>query len=212
MTRPWLQPIPESAHIAAATTAAIPMIVTERLQLRAPRLSDWEILEPIWTTERARFVGGPFSPEDAWLDFCQAIVGWLLRGTAGWTVTDSQTDAVLGLVGLFFDYGDSELELGWLITAEAEGRGVATEAARAVRDYAFDTLQMPSLVSLIAVGNDASVRVAEKLGSRMDPNEIFTDGDGDQAMIYRYKPDDRGGNEAPEAARRNSDKSKGGTR
>jgi len=44
-----------------------------------------------------------------------------------------------------------------------EGRGYATEAALALRDWAF------SLVSYIAPGNAASVAVAERLGARLDP-------------------------------------------
>jgi len=50
-----------------------------------------------------------------------------------------------------------------------EGRGYATEAALALRDWAFSTLKLPSLVSYIAPGNAASVAVAERLGARLDP-------------------------------------------
>ena len=45
-------------------------------------------------------------------------------------------------------------------------QGYATEAAIAVRDYAFEQLQMPRLISLIRVGNHSSQRVAEKVGLR----------------------------------------------
>jgi ribosomal-protein-alanine N-acetyltransferase len=45
-------------------------------------------------------------------------------------------------------------------------QGYATEAATAVRDYAFQTLRLPQLISLIRVGNEASKRVAEKVGMR----------------------------------------------
>ena len=43
-------------------------------------------------------------------------------------------------------------------------QGYATEAACAVRDYAFTTLRLPRLVSLVRPGNRASARVAEKVG------------------------------------------------
>jgi len=46
-------------------------------------------------------------------------------------------------------------------------QGLATEAAAAVRDYAFQVLQLPRLVSLIRPGNKASQRVAEKMGMRL---------------------------------------------
>jgi [ribosomal protein S5]-alanine N-acetyltransferase len=55
-------------------------------------------------------------------------------------------------------------ELGYDFRSDFWNRGYATEAARAVRDYAFDILQLPQLISLIRVGNLASQRVAEKVG------------------------------------------------
>jgi RimJ/RimL family protein N-acetyltransferase len=55
-------------------------------------------------------------------------------------------------------------ELGYDFRSDYWHRGYATEAALAVRDYAFDVLQLPQLISLIRAGNLASKRVAEKLG------------------------------------------------
>ncbi len=43
---------------------------------------------------------------------------------------------------------------------------MATEAATAVRDYALQALRLPRLISLIRQGNEASRRVAEKIGMR----------------------------------------------
>jgi [ribosomal protein S5]-alanine N-acetyltransferase len=55
-------------------------------------------------------------------------------------------------------------ELGYDFRSEFWNQGYATEAACAVRDYAFDVLHLPQLISLIRVGNLASRRVAEKVG------------------------------------------------
>ncbi len=60
--------------------------------------------------------------------------------------------------------GESEVELGYDLRSDHWGRGLATEAAAAVRDYAFGVLELPGLVSLIRRGNVASRRVAEKIG------------------------------------------------
>jgi len=60
--------------------------------------------------------------------------------------------------------GAGEVELGYDIRSEYWNRGLATEAATAVRNYAFQRLEQPRLVSLIRLGNGASVRVAEKIG------------------------------------------------
>jgi RimJ/RimL family protein N-acetyltransferase len=63
--------------------------------------------------------------------------------------------------------GETAAELGYDFRSDYWGRGLATEAATAVRDYAFGTLRLPRLVSLIRQGNDASRRVAEKIGLRL---------------------------------------------
>jgi len=63
-------------------------------------------------------------------------------------------------------------ELGYDYRSDYWNQGFATEAACAVRDYAFDILQLPQLISLIRVGNLASKRVAEKVGMTLD--EEFT--------------------------------------
>jgi RimJ/RimL family protein N-acetyltransferase len=57
-------------------------------------------------------------------------------------------------------------ELGYDFRSDYWNQGYATEAACAVRDYAFTNLRLPRLVSLIQLGNPASERVAEKTGLR----------------------------------------------
>jgi RimJ/RimL family protein N-acetyltransferase len=60
--------------------------------------------------------------------------------------------------------GERFAELGYDFRSDYWNQGYATEAACAVRDYAFTILRLPRLVSLIRVGNPASERVAEKTG------------------------------------------------
>jgi len=68
--------------------------------------------------------------------------------------------------------GRQVAELGYDFRSAFWNQGYATEAACAVRDYAFDVLHLPQLISLIRVGNFASRRVAEKVG--MTLAEEFT--------------------------------------
>jgi RimJ/RimL family protein N-acetyltransferase len=60
--------------------------------------------------------------------------------------------------------GISEVELGYDFRSDYWGKGFATEAAGAVRDFAFSRLGLNRLVSLIRPSNAASRRVAEKVG------------------------------------------------
>jgi RimJ/RimL family protein N-acetyltransferase len=55
-------------------------------------------------------------------------------------------------------------ELGYNFRSELWNQGYVTEAACAVREYAFDVLHLPHIISLIRVGNLLSRRVAEKVG------------------------------------------------
>jgi ribosomal-protein-alanine N-acetyltransferase len=60
--------------------------------------------------------------------------------------------------------GSHEVELGYDFRSDYWNRGLATEAAAAVRDYAFEQLGLKRLISLIRPNNLASMRVAEKIG------------------------------------------------
>jgi len=64
--------------------------------------------------------------------------------------------------------GIQTTELGYDFRSDYWNQGFATEAASAVRDYAFEVLQLPELISLIRVGNEASKRVADKIGMECD--------------------------------------------
>src|SRR5262249_28276161 len=60
--------------------------------------------------------------------------------------------------------GSMETGIGWHLLREHWGQGIATEAAHASRDYAFDQQGMERLVASIHPDNRASPRVAEKIG------------------------------------------------
>lgn len=77
--------------------------------------------------------------------------------------------------------GPVEIEVGYLLGRDFWGRGYATEAATAVRDWALAHLELDRLIALIHPGNDASAAVARKLG--MEPYgevEMF----GKTAVVY----------------------------
>ncbi|MDX8351639.1 GNAT family N-acetyltransferase [Cognatiyoonia sp. IB215182] len=180
--RPWLTPpTGEAAALSMRFAELAPVVQTERLTLRLPRISDWDVLEPIWTTERAVHIGGPMSAEDAWLDFNQLVAGWVLRGHGALTICD-KAGAVLGLVLLGHEFGDPQPELGWLLTEEAEGRGFATEAAKALLPMCR-AVYGDGFASYITDGNDASVRVATKLGARKTGTHPL----GAHVAVYHYK-------------------------
>jgi RimJ/RimL family protein N-acetyltransferase len=65
------------------------------------------------------------------------------------------------------------VEIGWRLAAEHWNQGLATEGARAVAHYAFETLGIPELVSFTVPANRPSRRVMDKLGMTHDPADDF---------------------------------------
>jgi RimJ/RimL family protein N-acetyltransferase len=90
-----------------------------------------------------------------------------------------------GLEHMMVD-GDQVTELGYDFRSDYWNQGLATEAASAVRDYAFNALHLPRLISLIRVGNAASRRVSEKIGMRI-VEETTQNG----IAYWKYAIDDR---------------------
>ena len=145
-----------------------PTLQTERLTLRAPQLSDFDALAAFYASPRSSFVGGPQSRELAWRTLAQEAGHWVLRGFGRWTVVEQATGTPVGVVGLWHPEGFPEQELGWDLFDGATGKGFATEAAIAARTYAYNTLGWTTAISLVANGNDASARVAQRLGATRD--------------------------------------------
>jgi RimJ/RimL family protein N-acetyltransferase len=163
---------------------AIPILTTERLTLRAPTLADFAPLADFYESPRAAFVGGPTTREQAWRILAQEAGHWHLQGFGRWIVEHRATGAAIGIVGLWFPEGFPERELGWDLFGGHEGRGYATEAARAARAHAYDALGWSTVISLVADGNHASARVAERLGAR--PDGRFTHERFGEATVWRH--------------------------
>lgn len=143
----------------------IPTIETDRLRLRAPEMRDFDAFADFRASDRAAFVGGPFDRATSLDSFASLLGYWDLRGYGRWIVADASTDAPLGVSGIFHPDDWPEAEIAWSLFNGATGKGYATEAAKAVRDYAYDVLGWPSIVSMIDAANTASIRVAQRLGA-----------------------------------------------
>jgi ribosomal-protein-alanine N-acetyltransferase len=94
-----------------------------------------------------------------------------------WAVEVPGAAQFIGFVGLmratFAAPFTPAVEIGWRLARPYWNRGYATEGARAVLTFAFDTLRLPEVVSFTAAINLPSRRVMEKLGMRHDPAEDF---------------------------------------
>jgi RimJ/RimL family protein N-acetyltransferase len=145
-----------------------PTLHTERLTLRPLTLDDLEYVVPFYASERSRYVGGPASSEQVWRMLAAEIGHWSLRGFGRWGVDVTATGATCGMVGLWQPEGWPEAEIGWDLWDGHEGKGYATEAGRAARDYAYDILGWATAISLVHPNNDGSRSVAKRLGAAYD--------------------------------------------
>jgi RimJ/RimL family protein N-acetyltransferase len=150
-----------------------PVIETDRLRLRPGRLSDKDIHIAMWADERVtRFIGGePRAPDVSWGKFLSSAGLWPVMGFGYWVFADRATDALIGMGGFsYFGRGIPELEgvpeVGWAFDADHWGAGFATEAMRAALGWADANLDAAEVRCIIDPGNDASERVAAKLGFR----------------------------------------------
>lgn len=155
-----------AAHFALQLSRQLPTLTTERLLLRAPRVTDFDVYAAIACSARGQHLGGPMDRETAWLDFAQMTSTWLLQGHGLWTI--GHAGEVAGFVVLGFEPGDAEPELGFMLRAPHEGQGVACEAACAARSHAFNTLGWRTLVSYIAPENTSAAALARRLGAHRD--------------------------------------------
>jgi RimJ/RimL family protein N-acetyltransferase len=161
----------------------IPSLSTKRLLLRAPRSADFEGYAGFYASERSIWEDGPLPRSAAWGEFAAAAGGWVLRGFGPFSVEDKATGHYLGEVGLYQPSHYPEPEIGWILVGAAEGRGIAEEAARSVRAWAYAALGLDTLVSYIAYGNKRSIRLAERLGAVADP---VAPSCGPEAGVWRH--------------------------
>jgi RimJ/RimL family protein N-acetyltransferase len=97
-----------------------------------------------------------------WLD--RYVEGWRDGSRAGFAVL-ADTDAFLGFVGIVdLDLDGHQGEIGYVVSREARGRGVAGRALRLVTAWALGDLGLERVELHIEPGNDASIRVAERAG------------------------------------------------
>jgi RimJ/RimL family protein N-acetyltransferase len=120
--------------------------------------------------EVMRYVGehGVMNREDAWRQLAMFAGHWQLRGFGMWAVEELGTGAFVGRVGLHYPEGWPDREVAWALAREFWGRGYALEAARAALREAFESLGWPRVISLIDPGNTRSVRLAQRLGGRLE--------------------------------------------
>jgi ribosomal-protein-alanine N-acetyltransferase len=164
----------------SASAALVPdlHLQTDRLELRALTLGDLdELAAMLADAEALTYWGPPLSRDEslAWIE--RNLRRYEKDGFGRCAVILRSTGELIGDCGLIRTLveGRPEVELGWIVRRSHQGQGIATEAAAAWRDYAFDTLRLERIVSMVSEANAASRRVAEKLGMTVERQAMWGD-------------------------------------
>lgn len=166
----------------------MPELLTERLLLRSFAEADLDrMAELMANKDFMRFSLGVFTREQtaAFLEKIRARDRNCLPSQ--FAVLFREDNRITGYCGFFAQMVDGveELEIGYRIDPAYWNRGIATEAARAVRDHALNELRLPRIISLIHPDNVASRRVAEKNGMTLEKETVFR---GFPTLVFSLQP------------------------
>ncbi|WP_158965338.1 GNAT family N-acetyltransferase [Chachezhania sediminis] len=161
----------------------IPTIETERLILRGPKLADFEHWADFFASPRSEFERGLQSRDQAWRIWASDVAIWSLRGYGPFGVDDRETGAYLGEVGIYEPDGYPGPELGWFVVPDAEGRGIAAEAARAVLTWSRQSFGWDRLINIIDPRNARSIALGQRIGGVIDPDAEGED-PGDVVIVH----------------------------
>lgn len=145
------------------------IIETERLLLRptnAERDFDgWA--DMMSDADTMRYIGGvALNRSQAWRSMALMIGHWQIRGFGMFSITEKQSGKFIGRAGPWYPHGWEAPEVGWGLHRDYTGQGFAEEAARASLDFVFTELGWDSVIHYIDKDNHASMKLAEKLGSK----------------------------------------------
>ena len=157
---------------------------TPRLRLRMFRQADFDPYADMLAdphVARHLFQGRPLPRPEAWRHMAMLVGHWHLLGFGPWAVEERASGELVGRIGSFCPAGWPGLELTWTIRRPSWGQGYATEGARVALAYVFQQMARDRVISLIRPENTASIRVAEKIGQRLQDRIEFY---GGEALVY----------------------------
>jgi ribosomal-protein-alanine N-acetyltransferase len=150
---------------------------TARFALRRFTPADLDWLVALYSDpEVVRYLGGAKDRTKV----LELLNGRILRyydqhpGLGIWMTVDRETNSALGFHLLNHIQGETFIQVGFVLSRAAWGRGVATEMGRAVLRHGFTTLALPQIVGIAHIDNRASQRVLSKIGLRRRGERAFT--------------------------------------
>ena len=169
----------------AVSRRGVDLIETPRLLLEplaASHLEDFVALTADADAMRYWHRGGSLARDAAEQNFATSLARTRELGFGRRWILSKDDGVGLGFTDTKF-FGDScdeissdEVEIGWMLTPSAWGKGYATEAGATIRDEAFERLELETIVAEHHPENVASGRVIEKLGMTFERDTVTRDG------------------------------------
>ncbi len=150
----------------------MPTIETERLILRPMRVSDAADMfryarRSDVTTYLLWFPHPSQSYTEEYLRYIEKR--YRLGEFFDWGVVDKESGRMIGTCGFTrFDYPHNVGEIGYVLSPEFHGKGLGTEAASRVLRFGFEELSLHRIEVKFMQGNEASLRVSQKLGMQFE--------------------------------------------
>jgi RimJ/RimL family protein N-acetyltransferase len=169
-----------------ARTSSTPTLATDRLLLRPLGLGDLDdVVSLLADPEVSRFVRR-LDRRQAEARLRAVESEWAERGYGMFAAIDRGEGRFLGRAGLKRWPQFGETEVGWVLRRDAWGRGYATEAGRACIEWAFGSLGLRRLTSMVHPRNEASIRVARRLGMRPLRRDVLH---GEPVIVFFTEPE-----------------------
>jgi ribosomal-protein-alanine N-acetyltransferase len=160
----------DGGELQIAWPSSFPELITKRLRLRAPLPRDASaVLAVVGDPEVTRYHSVPTFTTlvEAQAALERLEQRYATRDAIRWAIELAEHGEMIGTVGLLrFDFEHRHAEIGYAIARRWWGRGLTPEAAAAVIRYGFSVLGLHRIEAGVLPGNDASVRVLQKLGFR----------------------------------------------
>jgi RimJ/RimL family protein N-acetyltransferase len=146
-------------------------IETERLVLDRWQSSDWMDFRPIATdSEVMRYITGgvPWSDEQIRNFVDRQVKLYAERKFCRWKLLRKPDRELIGFCGVGFWRDAPDPEIGWWLERKSWGQGLATEAATAALQHAFEFAGLERIISVARPENTAPIRIMKKLGMTFD--------------------------------------------
>ncbi|MEM7102905.1 MAG: GNAT family N-acetyltransferase [Bacteroidota bacterium] len=110
------------------------------------------------------------------------------HGFGRWVTILKEGMQFVGWAGVKYLPEFDEIDLGYRFLKEHWGKGIATEASKAILEYAFNDLNLNRIIAIAMLDNKASIRVIEKVGMQFYKYAPYEPGEEDVAWYYLGQP------------------------